>query len=75
VGQERSDPEDFLNDDYDSSADDGSLHSLLKDFEYPKRKATSTKPEAEPAWRRLEKFKERQHTQALTEDFDDYDLD
>lgn len=72
MANEKPDAEDF-DDEFDSVAYDGSLQSILKDFDSHKRKPTGVKG-AEPAWRRLERLKEQRATKALTEDFEDFDL-
>lgn len=65
-------------DDFDDDAevagadgDDGDIDSLLDDLGKTKRGAA---PPGEPAWRKLEKYREQKHTRELVSDFDDYDI-
>ena len=54
------------------SGDDVDIEYLIEDLD--KRKKAGPKP-GEPAWRRLEKYREEKHTAELLSDFDDYDID
>jgi hypothetical protein len=49
--------------------DDVDIDRLFRDFD--KRKRGSPKA-GDPAWRRLEKYREDKHTAELVSDFDDY---
>jgi|APCry1669190156_1035279.scaffolds.fasta_scaffold118445_1 hypothetical protein len=66
------------NDDFDDDEDedvgesDAQLSHLLRDFDQKKRKPGAKVPE--PAWRRLEKYREQIETAELISDFEDYDL-
>jgi hypothetical protein len=51
--------------------EDVDVDRLFRDFD--KRKRAGIKP-GDPAWRRLEKFREEKHTAELVSDFDDYDI-
>lgn len=51
--------------------EDVDVDRLFRDFD--KRKKNGVKP-GDPAWRRLEKFREEKHTAELVSDFDDYDI-
>jgi len=52
--------------------EDVDIDRLFRDFD--KRKRGAAKP-GDPAWRRLEKFREEKHTAELVSDFDDYEID
>jgi hypothetical protein len=60
-------------DDGDESVDDDGLDvdRVMKDMEIAKRRAAKA---GEPAWRRLERRMEQQHTAELISDFEDYDI-
>ncbi|HVN99802.1 MAG TPA: hypothetical protein VMT49_07160 [Steroidobacteraceae bacterium] len=69
-----SDSEDFDDDDDgdESVGDDGlDVDRVMKDMEIAKRRAAKA---GEPAWRRLERRMEQQHTAELISDFEDYDI-
>jgi hypothetical protein len=51
--------------------EDLDVDKLMEKFD--KRKRGSVKAE-EPAWRKLERFREERHTAMLITDFDDYDI-
>jgi hypothetical protein len=52
--------------------DDGlDVDRVMKDIEIAKRRAAKS---GEPAWRRLERRMEQQHTAELISDFEDYDI-
>jgi hypothetical protein len=51
--------------------EDVDVDRLFRDFD--KRKRNGVKA-GDPAWRRLEKFREEKHTAELVSDFDDYDI-
>jgi len=59
-------------DDAVADNDDGDIDSLLNDLGRTKRGAV---PQGEPAWRKLEKYREQRETAELVSDFDDYDID
>ncbi len=72
MGSEES--EDFdADDEGDETVNDEGLDvdRVIKDMEIAKRR--SAKGE-EPAWRRLERRMEQQHTAELISDFEDYDI-
>jgi hypothetical protein len=59
-------------DEGDESVDDGlDVDRVIKDMEIAKRRAAKG---GEPAWRRLERRMEQQHTAELISDFEDYDI-
>jgi len=60
-------------DDGDESVGDDALDvdRVMKDMEIAKRRAAKA---GEPAWRRLERRMEQQHTAELISDFEDYDI-
>ncbi|MFT3807373.1 hypothetical protein [Arenimonas sp.] len=65
-------------DDFDDDADlpgagtdDSDYEFLLEDLGRPKRGAV---PQGEPAWRKLEKYREQKQTAEQLSDFDDYDI-
>jgi hypothetical protein len=60
-------------DEGDESVDDDGLDvdRVIKDMEIAKRRAAKG---GEPAWRRLERRMEQQHTAELISDFEDYDI-
>jgi len=59
-------------DDAIADGDDSDIDSLLSDLGRPKR---GSPPQGEPAWRKLEKYREQRETADLVSDFDDYDID
>lgn len=66
--------EDFEDDEADAAsveADDSDIEYLISDLAKPKR---SNVPQGEPAWRKLEKYREKKQTAELLSDFDDYDI-
>ena len=78
---EKAQSEEFDDEDEDDVVDedatlvgseDVDIDRLFRDFD--KRKRGSAKA-GDPAWRRLEKFREEQHTAELVSDFDDYQID
>jgi len=69
---EKANNDDFEDDDEDVGESDAQLSHLLRDFDQKKRKPGSQAPE--PAWRRLEKYREQIETAELISDFEDYDL-
>ena len=71
---ENSETEEFDDEDEgDESVDDDGLDvdRVMKDMEIAKRRAAKV---GEPAWRRLERRMEQQHTAELISDFEDYDI-
>ena len=69
-----SDTEEFDDEDEgDEVVDDDGLDvdRVVKDIEIAKRRAAKS---GEPAWRRLERRMEQQHTAELISDFEDYDI-
>ena len=66
--------EDFEADDEgEESVDDDGLDvdRVIKDMEIAKRRTAKS---GEPAWRRLERRMEQQHTAEMISDFEDYDI-
>jgi hypothetical protein len=59
-------------DDAVADSDDSDIDSLLNDLGRVKRGSV---PQGEPAWRKLEKYREQRETAELVSDFDDYDID
>lgn len=51
--------------------DDGNYEFLIEDLGRPKRGSI---PQGEPAWRKLEKYREQKETAERVSDFDDYDI-
>ena len=71
---EKAQEDEFDEDDSEDIADGGDdvdVDHLFRDLE--KRKRAGTKV-ADPAWRKLEKYREERHTKELVSDFDDYDI-
>lgn len=71
---EKTESEEFEDDEDDASAiesDDGDIEFLISDLSKQKRNSA---PPGEPAWRKLEKYREQKHTAELLSDFDDYDI-
>jgi hypothetical protein len=67
-------PEEEFEDEEDDASvesDDVDLDSLMDTFD--KRKKAGPKP-GEPAWRRLERYREDRETAELLSDLDDYDI-
>ena len=54
-----------------AEGDDGNYEFLIEDLGRPKRGAP---PQGEPAWRKLEKYREQRETAERVSDFDDYDI-
>lgn len=72
---EKTESEDFEDDEADAAgvdADDTDIEFLISDLSKQKRNSA---PQGEPAWRKLEKYREKKHTAELLSDFDDYDID
>lgn len=69
---EKSESDDFDEDaDINSvEGDDSNYEFLIEDLR-PKR---GTVPQGEPAWRKLEKYREQKETAERVSDFDDYDI-
>lgn len=59
-------------DDAVTDGDDSDIDSLLSDLGRAKRGNVA---QGEPAWRKLEKYREQRETAELVSDFDDYDID
>ncbi|MGC3980491.1 MAG: hypothetical protein QM808_04445 [Steroidobacteraceae bacterium] len=51
--------------------DDSNYEFMIEDLGRPKRGAA---PQGEPAWRKLEKYREQKQTAEQVSDFDDYDI-
>lgn len=65
-------------DDFDEDADiagvdgdDVTYEFMIEDLGRPKRGSI---PQGEPAWRKLEKYREQKETAERVSDFDDYDI-
>jgi hypothetical protein len=78
---EKAQSEEFDDEDDDDVVDedatlvggeDVDIDRLFRDFDKRKR-GGGAKP-GDPAWRRLEKYKEDKHTAELVSDFDDYQI-
>lgn len=68
-------PEDDFDDDADlisGDGDDSKYESFIEDLGRPKRGQPS---HGEPAWRKLEKYREKKFTAEQVSDFDDYEID
>ena len=71
--EEFEDEDDVVDDDATLvGGEDVDVDRLFRDFDKRKRGAPKA---GDPAWRRLEKFREEKHTAELVSDFDDYDID
>jgi hypothetical protein len=71
----KSDSDEFEEDEADEAAEDAEnldVDHLIKSMDRLKRRDARL---AEPAWRRLERYREDRYTEELLSDFDDYDLD
>jgi len=71
---EKSDTDDFDEEDAEESVaegDDSELDHLIRDVEKQRRKAAKGQ---EPPWRRLERVMEEKRTAELLSDFEDYDI-
>jgi hypothetical protein len=67
-------PEDDFDEDADlvgADSDDSKYEFFIEDMGRPKR---GQPPQGEPAWRKLEKYREQKHTAEQISDFDDYDI-
>ena len=68
-------PEDEFDDDADligADSDNARYDYFMEDLSRPKR---GSAPVGEPAWRKLEKYREKKLTAEQVSDFDDYDID
>jgi len=71
---EKAQDEEFEDDEDAEIADGGDdvdVEHLLRDVD--KRKRATVKG-GDPAWRKLERYREAQHTAELVSDFDDYNI-
>ena len=69
---EKAQDDEFEEDDEEVVGDDDvDVDVLFRDMD--KRKRQGAKP-ADPAWRKLERYREERHTKDLVSDFDDYDI-
>jgi hypothetical protein len=69
---EKAQDEEFEEDESDDLPDDDvDVDVLFRDMD--KRKRAGVKP-GDPAWRKLERYREERHTADLVSDFDDYDI-
>jgi len=71
---EQDEVDEFEDEDDDAivdSEDDAHLEHLFRDMDTRKKSAVKV---GDPAWRRLEKYREERHTAELVSDFDDYDI-
>lgn len=71
---EKSESEEFEEEADEPVAEEGDvdLDQVIKDLDLAKRRGQ--KSSGEPAWRRLERLREDQHTAELTSDFEDYEI-
>jgi hypothetical protein len=69
---EKEENEEFEDDDAVAEDNDVDIDNLFRDLD--KRKKSAAKA-GDPAWRRLEKYREERHTAELVSDFDDYEID
>jgi hypothetical protein len=70
--EEYEDDDDVIDDEATLvGGEDVDVDRLFRDFDKRKRNGVKT---GDPAWRRLEKFREEKHTAELVSDFDDYDI-
>lgn len=70
---EKPESDDF-DDDADitgADSDDSNYEFMIEDLGRPKRGSV---PQGEPAWRKLEKYREQKETAERVSDFDDYDI-
>ncbi|HTE43100.1 MAG TPA: hypothetical protein VK629_19915 [Steroidobacteraceae bacterium] len=70
---EKAEEDEFEDDDEEivAGGEDVDVDHLFRDME--KRKRNAPKP-GDPAWRKLEKYREERLTAELVSDFDDYDI-
>jgi hypothetical protein len=72
---EKPEAEEFDEEEDDGAAvdadDELDLDHLIEDLDKRKRAAAKS---GEPAWRRLERYREERHTAELLSDFDDYEI-
>lgn len=70
--------EDFEDGDANDIVDGGEdldIDGMMRDLDTHKRRGRgSSSHHADPAWRKLERFLDDQHTAELLTDFDDYDI-
>lgn len=72
---EKPETEEFDEEESDDAvvdSDDLDLDHLIDDID-KRKKAAAAKP-GEPAWRRLERYREERETAELLSDFDDYEI-
>jgi len=72
---EKAQEDEFDEDDdelLDGADEDVDVDNLFRDLEKRRRSAVKA---GDPAWRRLERYREERHTAELVSDFDDYDID
>jgi hypothetical protein len=70
---EKDESEDFEDDEEETvGGDEVDIDNLFRDLEKRKKNAAKV---GDPAWRRLEKYREERHTADLVSDFDDYDIE
>jgi hypothetical protein len=71
---EKAQEDEFDEDESEDIADGGDdvdVDHLFRDLDKRKRAGVKT---GDPAWRKLEKYREERHTKELVSDFDDYDI-
>ena len=69
--------EDFEDGEGGDVADGGEdldIDGMMRDLDKHKRRGRGAGHQADPAWRKLERFLDDQHTSELLSDFDDYDI-
>lgn len=73
---EKAQEDEFDDDDEDEllegAAEDVDVDHLFRDLDKRRRPGVKV---GDPAWRRLERYREERHTAELVSDFDDYDID
>jgi hypothetical protein len=74
---DKSDSDDFAEDDGDEPAadsDEVDVDHLIRSMDRLKRRGSAGVKLSDPAWRRLERYREDKLTEELLSDFDDYDV-
>ena len=71
-------PEEDFEDGEGADAVDGGedldIDGMMRDLDKNKRRGRGASHQPDPAWRKLERFLDDQHTSELLSDFDDYDI-
>lgn len=67
--------EDGESGDVDDGGEDLDIDGMMRDLDRQKRRGRGGGGhQSDPAWRKLERFLDDQHTHELLSDFDDYDI-